>query len=88
MATLYDGMPVQAAIEILTDLLRRGLLARVAATERDIAGPEVYDETAFSYLEPWNKWELSPLDFGGIWLSFSDGRLGKIHHRIQCVELP
>jgi hypothetical protein len=87
-AQLGVGMTAHEAAEVLSTFLAAGTIAEVRATEHDAAPPDQLDESALGALLPWDKWRLFTHDWGAIWLTFENGRLSKIHHRIQCTELP
>lgn len=86
--TLRVGLDPPAAVDDLREYFARGVVQAVETTIHDVATPVEFDDSAYAALEPWDTWRLSPHDWGGIWLHFEDGRLKRIHQRIQCAELP
>lgn len=87
-AQLAVGMTPDKAAAVLSTYLAEGTIAEIQTTEHSVAPPDQLDESALVALVPWDKWRLFTHDWGAIWLTFENGRLSKIHHRIQCTELP
>jgi hypothetical protein len=85
---LTRGISPTVAVAHIRDYLSAGFVNRIESTEHDVVPPSRMDATAFSFLEPWNKWGIATEDWGGAWVTFEQDRLVRIHHRVQCVELP